>query len=260
MAPIITITTDFGDRDGFVAQMKGIILSMNPLVRLVDVTHDIEPFSVTEAALVLKGISRYFPPGTIHVAVVDPGVGGRRRGIVLRTGGAVYVGPDNGIFCLVHREETASEVREIRNAEYFRTNPHPTFHGRDVFAPVAANLSLGKPFDKVGPAVLDPVPLSIPGVRRTESSVEGEVIHLDSFGNLCSNIESAMIGRPVRTVAVGNVNIRGLSRFFSEVDAGQPLALINSYGYLEISVNSGNAGRALGISKGDKVIVHFGDG
>ncbi len=256
-APLITLTTDFGTRDGFVAQMKGVILGINPRARLIDVTHDIEPFSVLEGALVLKGISSHFPSGTIHVAVVDPGVGSKRRGIVLCTEDQTYVGPDNGLFSLIMSDNRACIMREIQNPDYMLPEPHPTFHGRDIFAPVAAHLSAGKPFEEVGPLVHDPIMLSIPPVKENAEGLEGAVIYVDRFGNLTSNIDKAMLNKIVGTVCVGNVTIQGLSRFFGEVPEGEAMALINSFGLLEIAVNQGNAAQVLGIGKGEPVRVFW---
>jgi len=256
-APLITLTTDFGTRDGFVAQMKGVILGINPRARLIDVTHDIKPFSVLEGALVLKGISPHFPGGTIHVAVVDPGVGSKRRGIVLYTEEQRYVGPDNGLFSLVVPKDKACEIREIQNPDFMRPEPHPTFHGRDIFAPTAAHLSAGKPFEEVGPLVHDPTMLSIPTVGENAAGLEGAVIYVDRFGNLTCNIDKAMLSKTVGTVYVGDVIIKGLSRYFGEVPEGETMALINSFGLLEIAVNQGNAAQVLGIGKGEPVRVFW---
>jgi len=258
LTSIITLTTDFGVRDGFVAQMKGVILGINPRAKLIDVTHEIAPFSVLEGALVLKDLSRYFPRGTIHVGVVDPGVGGERRGIVVRSEDHVYVGPDNGLFSLVLSGSKSWEVREIANPDYTLPRPHPTFHGRDVFAPVAAHLSLGELFDDVGNLIDDPVLVAMPAINRTDSGIEGEVIHIDRFGNLVSNVEAAVLDRPVHVVRTGNVEIKGISRFFGEAEKGRALALINSFGYLEVAVNGGDASRLLGIEIGERIEVLWG--
>jgi S-adenosylmethionine hydrolase len=255
--PLITLTTDFGTRDGFVAQMKGAILGINPRARLIDVTHDIEPFSVLEGALVLKGISPHFPSGTIHLAVVDPGVGSKRRGIVLRTEKQTYVGPDNGLFSLIMADNRACKMREIQNPDYMLPEPHPTFHGRDIFASTASHLSAGKPFEDVGPLVYDPIMLSIPTVKENAEGLEGSVIYVDRFGNLASNIDKTKLSKIVGTVCVGNVTIQGLSRYFGEAPEGQAMALINSFGLLEIAINQGNAAQALGIGKDEPVRVSW---
>ncbi|MBI5568449.1 MAG: SAM-dependent chlorinase/fluorinase [Desulfomonile tiedjei] len=251
----ITLTTDFGTRDGFVAQMKGVILGINPSARLIDVTHDIRPFAVLEGALVLKGIARYFPIGTIHVAVVDPGVGSNRRCIAVSAEGRIYVGPDNGLVSLVMSPAAKVEVREIRNPEFMLPEVHPSFHGRDIFAAVAAHLSLGTPIHLVGPLVDDPVRLAIPAVLRTTEGLQGEVIYSDRFGNLSTNVEANMLDRSVQEIVCGDVRLPGIKRYFQEVPEGTPLALLNSFGLLEIAVNRGDASAILGIRIGDRVAV-----
>ncbi len=257
MSSLITLTTDFGTRDGYVAQMKGVILGINPKARLIDVTHDIAPFDVMEAALVLKGLSEYFPEGTVHVAVVDPGVGSNRRGIAMRLNERFYVGPDNGIFSLVLKHSSSREVREISNSELLSREPHPTFHGRDVFAPVAAHLPLGIAFDGLGQVVEDPVVFHMPDPIETENGIEGKVIYIDRFGNLTSNIETGMLSRSVDSVRIAGRKIKGIKKFFSEVPAGSLVALINSFGFLEIAVNVGNASLDLGVKEGSIVKVSW---
>jgi S-adenosylmethionine hydrolase len=258
MPQIVTLTTDFGTKDGFSAQMKGVILGINPGALVIDVTHEIEPFALLEGALVLKGISRYFAVGTVHIAVVDPGVGSSRRGIAIRSEDRFYVGPDNGLFSFLVSEGKSREIRELQNESYFLTDRHPTFHGRDIFAPTAAHLSLGKPFESVGPIVDDPVTLLMPQVRPAPSGLEGEVIYVDRFGNLTTNIDATFLARPAKIVEMAGLRIQGVSRFFSEVPEGNALALINSFGFLEIAVNRGNASKQLGIKPGEPVKVEWG--
>lgn len=257
MNSTITLTTDFGTRDGYVAQMKGVILAINPRVRVVDVTHDIEPFSILQAALVVRAVSSYFSRGTIHVVVVDPGVGGQRRGLVLRRKERIFIGPDNGLFSLLRPSTGSWELREIQNPKYMLPDPHPTFHGRDIFAPVAAHLSREKPFNEVGPLVDDPVELSFPQPTESEQGITGEVIYVDRFGNLTTNIAASMLRNLVDKVALKDVTISGLSAYFAEADPGQPVALINSFGYLEIAVNQGNACETLNANRGDTVHVSW---
>ncbi|MCX5874654.1 MAG: SAM-dependent chlorinase/fluorinase [Deltaproteobacteria bacterium] len=259
MAHIITLTTDFGTQDGFVAQMKGVILHINPEALIVDTTHDIEPFSPIEAALVVNGFFGYFPPGTIHLVVVDPGVGSSRRAIVARCQGHYFVGPDNGVFSLVFRNNVACEIREIKNPKFFMAQQHPTFHGRDIFAPVAARLSSGWPFEDVGPSIQDPERLSYPPALKTEYGIEGKVIYVDRFGNLSVNIETSMLDKPVKEINLGSLSIKGLSRTFCDVPDYQPVALINSFGLLEIAINKASAGESLGIGLGARVRVIWGD-
>jgi len=252
---IIALTTDFGTKDGYAAQMKGVILGICPQARLIDVTHDIQPYSLIEGALVLKGVSPYFPDGTIHVAVVDPGVGGARRGMALKADNRYYVGPDNGLFSLIFQLAQEWEAREITNPAYLLPQPHATFHGRDVFAPTAAHLCAGKPFESVGPPIHDPVRLNLPVPLETLDGIQGEIIYIDRFGNLTSNIPAGILARTVRSIETGNVRIPGISRFFGEVSDGEPVALINSLGFLEIAVNKRDASRELAVSTGEPVRV-----
>ena len=257
LTSLITLTTDFGTRDGYVAQMKGVIYTINPKATVIDVAHDIQPFNIVEGALVLKGLARYYPEGTIHVAVVDPGVGSTRRALALRCGERIYLGPDNGLFSLLMLAAGTCQVREICNRDYMRPDPHPTFHGRDVFAPVAAHMSEGVPLEVLGPEVADSVLLDLPEPVRTDRGINGEIIHVDRFGNLTTNISASMLNKPFAHLRAGTVYIRRLSSYFGEVGEGRPLALINSFGYLEISVNRRNASEVLGIGRGDKIRLRW---
>ncbi len=252
---IITLTTDFGTRDGFVGQMKGVILSTNPSCIVIDITHDIKPFAIREAALVIKGIWPYFPHGAIHLAVIDPGVGSTRRPIAVRTARSFFVGPDNGLFSYIFSSAAEWEAREITNEALLLPNPHPTFHGREVFAPVSAFLSAGKKFESLGPVLEDPVVLPCPAPQETSSGILGEVIYIDRFGNATTNIESPMLAHAVGDVQVGQIRISGISSYFAEVQVGMPLALINSFGFLEIAINGGHAAEELDIKVGDYVNV-----
>lgn len=255
MKQVITFTTDFGTRDGFVAQMKGVALGISPQATLIDVTHEIRPFAILEGAMVIKAVSGYFPRETVHVAVVDPGVGSARRAIVLRASGQLFVGPDNGLFSLVINANRDWEAWRITNADLMLPNPHPTFHGRDVFSPVAAHLSKGTPLDEVGPLMDDPVVLDTPRPRETPNGLQGAVIYVDRFGNLSTNIEASHLKWPVATVEIGKTKIFGVSRFFSQAPQGAPLVLINSFGLLEIGVNQGDAATELGVQVGEQVRV-----
>ncbi len=254
---IITLTTDFGTRDGFVGQMKGVILSINPFCEIVDVTHDIAPFAVREAALVLKGIARYFPQGTIHITVVDPGVGSERKPIAVRTENGIFVGPDNGVFSWILSHAESWQAREIKDETLFMPNPHPTFHGRDVFAPVAAHVSAGRNFESLGPLVEDPVVLRFPGPQETSSGILGEIIYVDRFGNMSTNIEGTMLTHTIRGIRVAQTRIPRLSRCFSDAPVGTPVALVNSFGLLEIGINGGRATDELEVDIGDYVSVDW---
>ncbi len=255
MAGIITLTSDFGDRDGFVAQMKGMILGINPEAVLIDITHSIEPFSSLDAALVVNGFFRYFPVGSIHLVVVDPGVGSDRRGIVLRSSGHYFVGPDNGVFSLIYSNDDSFEIREIENPRLIAIKPHPTFHGRDIFAPIAAHLSKGTDFSEIGHIISDPERIYLPRVIKLEQGIEGKVIHIDRFGNLSVNIGADMLERPVDEISLGSLKIKKLNRTFSDVPDHEPLALINSFGLLEIAINKRSAADSLGVGIGARVKV-----
>jgi S-adenosyl-L-methionine hydrolase (adenosine-forming) len=255
MEPLITLMTDFGTRDGFPAQMKGVIHTLCPSATVVDITHDIQPYSVAEAAMVVLGYGKYFPSGTVHVAVVDPGVGGVRRGIVLNSCGRYFVGPDNGVFSFIISAEGSCTIREITNPAIMLPDPHPTFHGRDVFAPVAAHLAAGISFERVGPEIRDPVLFSMPPVYRNPDGLVGEVIYVDRFGNLCSNLPADQLDSPIGSIEVGTFRVAEIHRCFSDVKPGAPVAMINSFGFLEIAINGGNAADSLGIDRGSKVRV-----
>jgi S-adenosylmethionine hydrolase len=219
--------------------------------------HDIAPFAIREAALVVKGISSYFPPGVIHLSVVDPGVGGARRPIAVKTEKSLFVGPDNGLFSYILTSSAPWQAREITNEALLMPDPHPTFHGRDIFAPVSAFLSAGAEFESIGPILDDPIVLPCPAPQETSSGVLGEVIYIDRFGNATTNIESGMLGHAVGEVQVGHTRILGLSRCFADARVGMPLALINSFGFLEIAINGGCAAEELDIKVGDYVNVSW---
>jgi len=261
---IITLTTDFGLTDAYVAAMKGVMLSINPEVKLVDITHSIKPQNVQQAAFVLGTAYPFFPEGTIHVVVVDPGVGTERRAIILKTPLAYFVAPDNGILsCVIEQfspESTdgklgpAVEVVAITRSEFWRLPVSSTFHGRDIFAPVAARLSLGFPPQDFGEPVSSVTLLPIPHpYQAPDGSVVGHIIHIDSFGNLITNIKEGDLPREeqVINVEVGNRLISGLSRTYAEGE--KLLALIGSSGYLELSLREGSAATFLSASVGDEV-------
>lgn len=255
--PIITLTTDFGTRDGFVGQMKGVILSINPHCNIMDITHDITPFAIREAELVMKGISRYFPPETIHLTVVDPGVGSERKPLAIQSKTGTFIGPDNGVFSWILSSAESWEARELTDQTLFMPDPHPTFHGRDVFASAAAHISMGREFESLGPLVEDPVVLPFPEPRQTPSGIVGEVIYIDRFGNLAANIDSAMLTHAIREIRIRETQITSLSKCFSDAPVGAPVALVNSFGLLEIGINGGCAAKELDIDIGDYVIVNW---
>ncbi len=271
MSAIITLTTDFGLTDAYVAAMKGVILGINPEAKLVDICHTIKPQNIPQAAFVLSTAYQFFPQRTIHLVVVDPGVGTERRAIILRTPLADFVAPDNGVLSYVMPESSAKPVAGIVNLQqgelepgleavaitkpqFWRTPVSPTFHGRDIFAPVAALLSLGFPPIEFGEAITSLVMLSRPQpYQRPGGSVVGDVLHVDNFGNLITNIRRSDLPptkQPI-TVEVGNQLILGLSRTYAE--GRGLLALIGSSGYLEVSLKGGNASAFLEAEVGSEV-------
>ena len=251
--------TDFGTSDHFVGTMKGVILNINPQVRIVDITHDVPPQDIHGAAFLINSAYRYFPVGTIHVAVVDPGVGSRRQAIICRTDTAYFVCPDNGVLSYILGDNTARQVIALDNAAYRLSEVSHTFHGRDIFAPAAAHLSRGAPLGQFGNLANDLVRLPIPAPHVTRTAIVGSVIWIDRFGNLITNITSDMLesfgmdgGFVIRA---GRVEIWHLNRTYSESGKGECLAIVGSSGYLEISVNQGSAAQALGLRRDDIIEI-----
>lgn len=255
---VITLTTDFGLRDGYVAAMKGAILAIAPDVSLVDVSHQVPPQDVATGAYILSRAYRYFPVGTVHLAVVDPGVGSARRAIEVETTVHRFVGPDNGLFSAVLERESTWNAVEIRNAGYFRSEVSPTFHGRDVFGPVAAHLCNGVPPAELGPPVADPVRLNLWTVQECDNSVVGRIVHVDRFGNAISNLEKRRLGYEDVRVYAGGFKFARICRTYADVPEGRALALYGSDNALEIAINGGNAARNLGLKRGDRITVDFG--
>lgn len=257
MPAVITLTTDFGTRDPYVAEMKAVILRLNPSVHLVDVTHEIAAHDVVEGGLAVEAIAAVCAPGTIHVAVVDPGVGTSRRGLAITAGGQVFLGPDNGIFTPV-LSPPGWEAFELRAAEYRRDTVSATFHGRDVFAPAAAHVTLGVGPSRFGPSVPDPVRLGWASARETGEALEGEVIHVDRFGNLITSIDAPAIARLTSRVG-GAVTVHVAGRRIPLVSTYGDLAprgigaLVGSGGRLEVAVREGSAAARLRGRRGTTV-------
>jgi S-adenosyl-L-methionine hydrolase (adenosine-forming) len=252
---VITLTTDFGTRDTYVAEMKAAILSITPDVHVVDVTHEIAPHDVLEGALALEAAAPWFPPATIHVAVVDPGVGTARRGLAVASKGQVFIGPDNGLFT-PFLGASAWRAVELTETEFRRATVSPTFHGRDVFAPAAAHVALGLSPERLGPRVTDPVLLAWPRPRVAARRIGGAVVHVDRFGNLVTSIPGdalASLGSSL-TVRVGARSLP-LVRTYGELARGRAGALVGSRNRLEIAVNAGSAAAMLGARRGTSVVV-----
>jgi hypothetical protein len=263
---IITLTTDFGLKDGNVGVIKGVIWGICPEARIADLSHMIGPQNIAEAALLIFRSAPYFPPGSIHVVIVDPGVGTARRPMAARLGGWYYVGPDNGtITLLLERAEQEGLGREffhLDRPEYWLREVSHVFHGRDVFAPVAAYLARGVPLRELGTPVDDPLRLELPRPERTSNGWRGEVIHIDHFGNVASNIrvehlDKALDNKANLGVRMGGIEIRGLVDTFGERAPGELIALFGSTGNLIVSVVNGSAAARLGIKIGDSLDVIF---
>ncbi len=258
MARIITLTTDFGLKDPYQGAMKGAMLSINPEARLIDITHLIEPGNILEGAFVLFESYRFFPEGTIHLGVVDPGVGGGRRPILIETERYLFVGPDNGLFSLIADKEKIRRVIHLTKREFFLSEVSDTFHGRDIFGPVAARLSLGVDPGSFGGEIKGLKAMELPPIEKKDGAVSGTVIYIDSFGNLITNIskeEVAGFGRAVLEAGINGFKIKGLKRTYGDVKAGSPVMLVGSSNFLEIAVSSGSASKELDAKVGDKVTL-----
>lgn len=259
---VITLLTDFGDRDYFVASMKGVILGINPQARIVDLSHGIAPHQIDEAAYLLKAAYKYFPDGTVHVAVVDPGVGSLRRPLLVTTSRHFFVAPDNGLLSYIYQEESGIEVRQIENRQYRLDSEGATFDGRDLFAPAAAWLTKGQQPGSYGKLIRDYVKLPLAEPEWQGSVLSGRIVYVDRFGNLISNLTPFHIkevqGKTRRSdvsIRLGDVTINGLVRSYSQGDPAVPHALINSNGRVEIFIKEGSAADRLKLGRGEKIEV-----
>jgi S-adenosyl-L-methionine hydrolase (adenosine-forming) len=260
--PTISLMTDFGIKDGNVGVMKGVIWGICPSAQISDLSHMIAPQNIREAALILARSAPYFPPGSVHVIVVDPGVGTARRPIAARIGEQFFVCPDNGILtALLEKAETENqpvEIVHLTRPEYWLKKISHVFHGRDIFAPVAAHLASGIPLAQVGDPATDPVKLAIPRPEQTARGWKGEIIHIDHFGNLATNIREEHLReiRPERAiVTIGTARIEGMINTFGERPVGELVALLGSTGNLIISVVNGSAAARLEAKVGMEVEV-----
>ncbi|MDZ8104833.1 MAG: SAM-dependent chlorinase/fluorinase [Nostoc sp. DedQUE12a] len=257
--PLVTLLSDFGDRDVYVGVMKGVIAQINSQIMVVDLTHQIPPQDLAAARFSLMNAYPYFPAGTVHVAVVDPGVGSRRRAIAVQFAQGFLVGPDNGIFSGVLSQSMAIAAVEITNLNFWRTpKPSKTFHARDIFAPVAAHLASGVPLKQLGQEI-DPaslVKLDIDECQQTTTGVLGYIQYIDRFGNLVSNIPGSYVEGKTWCVQAAGLSIPGCETY-SNVKVGEAMALVGSHGWVEIAVNSGNAHLQLQLNLQDALHVLF---
>jgi S-adenosylmethionine hydrolase len=254
---VIALLTDFGTADGYVGAMHGVILRINPAATVVDVCHEIPPQDVRAAAFVLSTVYPYFAADTIHVAVVDPGVGTERQAIAVGTARGTFVAPDNGVLSYVLAREQVRQIVRLSNAEYWLDPLSSTFHGRDVFAPVAAHLSRGIPLSDLGPPVQTVVRLTIPVCRLAEGgAVHGEVLYVDRFGNLITNLTRELLPMEQQlSIHIAGRKISGPVRSYAQVGDGELLALFGSSGYLEIAARNASAAAALRSGPGTLVVA-----
>ncbi|MCK4414521.1 MAG: SAM-dependent chlorinase/fluorinase [Candidatus Eisenbacteria sp.] len=254
---IITMVTDFGTRDAYVGAMKGVICTILPTARIVDITHEVRPQHLQQAAYMLEAGYRWFPPGTVHMVVVDPGVGTMRRPIAAYAGGHLFVAPDNGVLSAPLSADRPV-VHVISDVDFELPERSETFHGRDVFAPAAAHLASGISVERMGPELTDFTLLDLPKPKLVGDAIEGEIVRVDRFGNAISNIPRIMLrrlGRGPYEVFAGDRCCGILRRRYQDVAAQEPVALIGGEGRVEIAVNIGNASAELGIGPGAPVRV-----
>ncbi len=259
MRPIITLLTDFGSQDYFVAAMKGVILSQDPEARIVDITHEIPPQDIHTAAFTLLACYKDFPAGTIHVAVVDPGVGSARNAIVIESGERFFVGPDNGIFSWICEREGKWRAIRLTNPKFFREQVSATFHGRDIFAPVAAALSNHTSLAEFGPEIVEIVQLESLTTTEVNGEIEARIIHIDRFGNCLTNLNRASVDENSfafgAKLVVGNHEITSFQRFFAAAKREELFCVFGSAGFLEIAARNISAAETLNAKLGERVTL-----
>ncbi len=261
--PIITLTTDYGTGDHLVGVIKGVILSINPDVNIIDITHNVLPHDLLDGALTVGQAYKLFPSKTIHIVVVDPGVGTARRPILVAADQQYLVAPDNGVLSSVYDQSEALYVWNIISEHYFRHPVSNTFHGRDIFAPVAAWLSKSWQTSSFGEPITDFVRFAMPKPKVNGNTIKGVVLKMDHFGNLITNLTAAdapALTAPDGkfTIRIGNGQVTKMVPTFAQGGAGEPVAVIGSSGYVEIAVNKGSAAKALGATRGVEVTVELG--
>jgi S-adenosylmethionine hydrolase len=258
---IVTLLTDFGSRDSFVAQIKGVILGLQSKAAIVDITHEIPPFGIRDAAFVLQTAYRRFPKDTIHVVVVDPGVGGKRRPLLVVNRLGRFLAPDNGVLSYIYHDHPSSEVYQLTAEKYRLKSYSATFDGRDLFAPVAARLSKGLAPSRLGKKITDFVSFPVPDPKpRADGSLQGQVVHIDRFGNLITNLMRQDLtpwisDGKTAVITVKGKTVEGIKLFYSEAASGELAAVINSDDRLEIFCDQGNAGSILNAEFDEPVVV-----
>jgi S-adenosyl-L-methionine hydrolase (adenosine-forming) len=257
---IITLTTDYGTNDHLVGTLKGVILKINPDVTIVDITHGVTPYDLLDGALAIGSAYAYFPPRTIHVVVVDPGVGTERRPLLVSGDNQYFVAPDNGVLSLIYERNSDIVVRHANAEHYFLQPVSKTFHGRDIFAPIAAWLSKGWQTASMGDEIQDFKKFSLPKPKTTNGIVKGVVMRVDAFGNLVTNFRSEDLPETARhggklELQVGTQSVKRLVETFARGENAEAVAFIGSSGYVEIAVNKGNASKALGVGRGAAITL-----
>ena len=259
MAEIITLLTDFGTDDSYVGAIKGVILSINPDAAIIDISHQIPPQDIIAGAFVLSQAAPFFPKGTVHIAVVDPGVGGKRKPTLIETDRYFFVGPDNGIFSLALQNERIRQKIHLTNKDYFLGHISSTFHGRDIFSPVAAYLSIGIDPALFGKKIKTLTSLDVKKPSARNGKITGQIIHVDRFGNLITNIDEGLMKNIFKNrrfeVEVCDNIIKRFVPSYTNAKQGEPIGLIGSSGLLEIAIRDKNASMELEIKRGDNIIV-----
>jgi len=258
----LSLTTDFGNLNGFVGTMKGVIWKIAPDVNIADISHEIPAQDILTGSIALWRASAYFPAGSVHVAVIDPGVGTKRRAIAAKLGDQYYVMPDNGLITpmLEDAEAAGLEVRIVHldKPEYWLPRVYTTFHGRDIFAPVGAHLAAGVPLEMLGTVIDDPVRLPLPKPVRTEEGIEGSIVVIDVFGNCSTNVRvSEVPNLESATLTIGGQGIRGVLPSYGHAKIGDLVAVTDSEGFIEVAVVNGSAAKTHGIKLDDKVRIRF---
>ncbi len=241
---IITFLSDFGDKDWFISAVKGEILKINPEVKIIDITHHLNPFDIKQSAFVLKMVYKNFPVGTVHLAVVDPGVGSRRKPLIISSEGYFFVGPDNGIFSFVLKKPVIYEI-------LYTNVPSATFHARDIFGPVSAKITLGMDLNLLGKRIKKCVKISFPQIRKKGNKIYGEILYADHFGNLITNIPTRFT---IKKIYLKNFQIAEVKDFYRMAKPGEPIAVKGSSKYYEIVIYKGQATQKLDLQPGAKII------
>ncbi len=256
--PVIALLTDFGSRDWFVSAMKGVILTIAPHSRIIDISHHVAPGDIHSAAFSLMAVRDSFPPNAIFVVVVDPGVGSERRALAARAGDYLFIGPDNGVLSFAFRRQKPLDVYAADNVDYYRKTVSATFHGRDIFAPLGAHLANNVDISSLGSSCFDFISLPWPAPREEKEAIYAEIIYIDHFGNAFTSITGEMLarqGRTPRALTVSEHHIIPIKRYYQQQLEGALLAVVNSAGYLEVAINGGNAAETLGLSIGSPVVL-----